>query len=127
MRPADSHLTPQEMELLLFGQADPRESNAGSASAREAQQHLSGCAVCQSVAERYRKAEKMLGALEAGNRRSSGQNRSIRQRTADCPADRIWLSWAAGLLPNEEAATYVAHAAACSRCASLLREAMEDL
>jgi CHAT domain-containing protein/cytochrome c-type biogenesis protein CcmH/NrfG len=127
MRPADSHLTPQEMELLLFGQADPRDSNVGSASAREAQQHLSGCAVCQSVAEKYRKADEMLGALEAGNRRSSGQNRGIPQRTDDCPADEVWLSWAAGLMTDEEAATYVAHAAACSRCASLLREAMEDL
>jgi CHAT domain-containing protein len=115
------------MELLLFGPDDPRDRNVDSASAREAQQHLSGCAVCQSVAEKYRKADEMLGALEAGNRRSSGQNSGIRQRTADCPADEIWLSWAAGLLTDEEAATCVAHAAACSRCASLLREAMEDL
>src|SRR3954454_11047687 len=113
MRPADSHLTPQELELLLFGPADPRDSNAGSASAREAQQHLSGCADCQSVAEKYRKADEMLRALEAGSRRSSGQNRSIHQRAADCPADEIWLSWAAGLLTDEESADYVVHAAAC--------------
>lgn len=127
MRPADLHLTPQEMESLLFGPADPRDSNVGSASAREAQQHLSGCAVCQSVAEKYRKADEMLRVLEAGTGRSSGQNGGIHQRTADCPADEIWLSWAAGLVTDEEGATCVAHAAACSRCALLLREAMEDL
>jgi CHAT domain-containing protein/tetratricopeptide (TPR) repeat protein len=128
MRPAGSHLTPQEVDLLLFGPADPRDSDTDDASAREAQQHFSECAVCQSVAEKYRKADEMLRALEWKNKGSRSQSGSREQRSPDCPADDdVWLSWTAGLLTDEEAAGYVAHAAACNRCAPLLREAMEDM
>jgi CHAT domain-containing protein/tetratricopeptide (TPR) repeat protein len=128
MRPAGSHLTPQEVDLLLFGSADPRDSDTDDASAREAQQHFSECAVCQSVAEKYRKADEMLRALEWKNKGSRSQSGSREQRSPDCPADDdVWLSWTAGLLTDEEAAGYVAHAAACNRCAPLLREAMEDM
>ena len=153
MRPADSHLTPREMDLLLFGPADPRDGNVGSASAREAQQHLSGCAVCQSVAEKYRKADEILRALRSGNEGSSGQDqgpagsskeasqgaknagkidgkfaaREAGRLDPDCLAEEIWLSLAAGLLTDEEAAGHVAHAASCKRCSALLKEAMEDL
>lgn len=127
MRPADFHLTPQEMASLLFGPADPRDSDTGSASAREAQQHLSGCTVCQSVAEKYRKADEMLRALSASAGNANAAVRVAGKRGSDCPDEQTWLSWAAGLLTDEEAAGYVAHAAACSWCAPLLREAMEDL
>ncbi|HKV92288.1 MAG TPA: CHAT domain-containing protein [Candidatus Angelobacter sp.] len=127
MRPADFHLTPQEMELLLFGPADPRDSKADSASAREAQQHLSECAVCQSVAEKYRKADELLRALRADAGNSNATASGAVKRGPDCPDEQTWLSWAAGLLTDEEAAGYVAHAASCSWCAPLLREAMEDL
>src|SRR5258708_4305590 len=121
------------MESLLFGPADPRDSNTDSASAREAQQHLSGCAVCQSVAEKYRKADELLRVLKPGNKSSLGGGHAnatvpgTGKRGPDCPDEQTWLSWAAGLLTDEEAAGYVAHAAACDRCALSLREAMEDL
>src|ERR1041385_1280038 len=122
MRPADSHLTPQEMELLLFGPVDPGSSDAGSASALEAQQHLSGCAVCQSVAEKYRKADELLRSLERKKGSDSKSGGPARPGT-ECPTEDVWLSWAAGLLSDKEAADYVAHAATCNRCSALLKEA----
>jgi CHAT domain-containing protein/tetratricopeptide (TPR) repeat protein len=120
MRSADLHLTPQEMELLLFGPADPRNGDTGDASA-----HLSGCALCQSVAEKYRKADEILRNVGPRNKGQVNQNQS--SAGPDCPEEDVWLSWAAGLLTDEEAVGYVAHAAACNWCAPLLKEAMEDL
>jgi CHAT domain-containing protein len=124
MRPADEHLTPQEMESLLFGPADPRDSNA-AASAREAQLHLSGCAVCQSVAETYRKADEGLRVLLSEDRMSSGRKPPV--RTPECPDEEVWLSLAAGLLPDQQAANHVFHAAGCDWCSPRLKEAMQDL
>jgi hypothetical protein len=60
MRPADKHLTPQELDLLLLDPADSRDSNASGALPLEARQHLNGCTYCQSVAEKCRKAEEAL-------------------------------------------------------------------
>ena len=68
MRPADMHLTPQELQLLLFGATDSETSIADSAAAQEAQQHLSGCAVCQQVAQKYTNADSLLRGLISGNK-----------------------------------------------------------
>ena len=137
MRPAELHLTPQEMDLLLFGPADPRGSNADNASVRDAQKHLSGCAVCQSVAEKYRKADealRSLGSWDQGASNRDGQGASDdagssggSRRGPHCPPEDTWLSLAAGLLNEEEEARHRTHAAACKWCGPLLKEAMEDL
>jgi CHAT domain-containing protein/cytochrome c-type biogenesis protein CcmH/NrfG len=121
MRPADAHLTPQEMEQLLFGAASSND-NASGAAASEAQQHLSGCAVCQSVAERYRIADLRLsglGKVHEGSRLST--------RGTECPADGVWIQLAAGLMDDKSASGHVSHAATCDWCGRLLKEAMEDL
>jgi CHAT domain-containing protein len=123
MRPADTHLTPQELEFLLFGTADSTTTTADSAAAQEAQQHLSGCAVCQSVADKYRNADAALKGLGTRNNRAS----KAPTRGTDCPADETWLRLAAGLISDEEAARYVTHAAQCDWCGPLFRESMEDL
>jgi len=125
MRAADAHLTPQELELLLFGAADSINREAIGAPAPEAQQHLSGCAVCQAVVERYRNAENALTNLEPGNNATNRGQAPTRQH--DCPAEATWLSLAAGLLDEDETARHVAHAATCDWCGPLLKEAMQDL
>jgi CHAT domain-containing protein/tetratricopeptide (TPR) repeat protein len=122
MRPADAHLTPQEIDDLLFG-ADVSSDNAGGGAAPEAQQHLSGCAVCQAVAERYRKADAKLRAMGASNPGSSRRQ----ARGPACPPEDIWVSLAGGLIADEEAKRYLTHASTCDWCGPLLKESMEDL
>lgn len=138
MRPADMHLSPQELQSLLFGTTDSKTTIADSAAAQEAQQHLSGCAVCQSVAKKYTNADSLLRGLSFGNKGLrnqdvgdglSGDNKASDwpKRGADCPADETWPNLAAGLIREEEAARNVAHAARCDWCGPLLKESMEDL
>jgi CHAT domain-containing protein/Flp pilus assembly protein TadD len=135
------HLTPQEVESLLFGATDSTTMFAGGAAAQEAQQaqqHLSGCAVCQSVAKKYTNADSVLRGLILGNKGLrndlSGNELSVNKETSnrpkrgnECPAEQTWPNLAAGLLNEDEAAAYVTHAAQCDWCGPLLKESMEDL
>src|SRR6266853_4540599 len=121
MRPADEHLTPQEFEQLLFETADSK-GNANRASAQQAQQHLSGCAVCQSVAEKLKKIDSALRALGTNQGSSKPPTRG-----SECPADDAWVRLAAGVMAQEEMGPYVTHAAQCDWCGPLLKQAMEDL
>jgi CHAT domain-containing protein len=122
MRSADEHLTPQEIEQLLFG-ADDSKDNAGGSAVPEAQQHLSGCAVCQSLADKYRNVDSALKGLRTDDQRALRAS----TRGTDCPDDETWPNLAAGLIGEEEATRYVAHAAQCDWCGPLLKESMEDL
>jgi CHAT domain-containing protein/cytochrome c-type biogenesis protein CcmH/NrfG len=122
MRPADAHLSPHEVEQLLFG-IDDSNNNAGGGAAPEAQQHLSGCAVCQAVAERYRKADAKLKALGASKQGPSNRPTS----GSACPPDDTWVRLAANLIEDDEAKSYVTHASTCDWCGPLLKEALEDL
>lgn len=45
----------------------------------------------------------------------------------DCPQAIIWFSIATGLLPNAKAIWYLHHAGQCRFCATLLKNAMEDV
>jgi CHAT domain-containing protein len=132
------HLTPQELQALLFGTADSTTTIADSAAAQEAQQHLSGCAVCQSVAKKYTNADSVLRGLILGNKGPRNElsgnelfgNKGTPDRPkrgTDCPVEQTWPNLAAGLIKEEEAARYVTHAAQCDWCGPLLKESMEDL
>src|SRR5579864_6926299 len=137
MRPADMHLTPQELQSLLFRATESSTTIADSAAAQEAQQHLSGCAVCQSLAKKYTNADSLLRGLILGNKgsrsdlsgnESGNKGASDRpKRGKDCPAEQTWPNLAAGLIREDEAARYVSHAAQCDWCGPLLKESMEDL
>src|SRR5690348_8582415 len=113
MRPADMHLTPQELQSLLFRATDSTTIIADSAAAQEAQQHLSGCAVCQSLARKYTNADSLLRGLSSGNKvlRNVGDGLSGDKETlsgpkrgTDCPDDETWQNLAVGLISEEEAA-----------------------
>jgi CHAT domain-containing protein len=132
------HLTPQELESLLFGATGSTTTIADSAMAQEAQQHLSGCAVCQSVAKKYTNADSVLRSLILGNKGPrndlSGNELSANKETSnqpkrgkECPAEQTWPNLAAGLINEDEAARYVSHSAQCDWCGPLLKESMEDL
>lgn len=122
MRPADKHLTPQELQSLLFG-ADDSKDNAGGGAAPEAQQHLSGCAVCQSVADKYRNVDSALKGLRTDDKRALKAS----ARGTDCPPEQTWPNLAAGLIREDQAVRYVSHAAQCDWCGPLLKESMEEL
>ena len=122
MRSADMHLTPQELELLLFEATDSAGVEGGSTSTRDALQHLEGCAICQSAAERYQNVEAALKRLGSRGKGTS----SVATRGMHCPAEEVWPRLAVGLI-QEEAASYISHAAECDFCGLLLKESMEDL
>lgn len=125
MRPADKHLTPQELDLLLLNPADSRDSNATGALPPEAQQHLNGCEYCQSVADKCRKAEEALRNLRIWSR-TSGGGKALAPGS-ECPPEDTWSTLAAGLMNDEEAAPFITHAATCGWCGPRLKEAMHDL
>ncbi len=125
MRPADKHLTPQELDLLLLNPADSRDSNATGALPPEAQQHLNGCKYCQSVADKCRKAEEALRNLRTWGR-TSGGGKAVAPGP-ECPREDTWSTLAAGLMNDEEAAPFILHAATCGWCGPRLKEAMRDL
>lgn len=125
MRPADSHLRPEELEMLLFKAADSRDGQADRALRADAEQHLSGCLVCQSRAEKYRKAEDDLNMLDAGRGNSVGG--SLGSQGVECPGEEVWRLLAAGLLESDQTARYASHAATCDWCGKLLKESMEDM
>lgn len=138
MRPADMHLTPQELQSLLFRAPGSTTTIADGAAAQEAQQHLSGCAVCQSVAKKYTNADSLLRALRLGNKgfvdglsgNESSGNKGTSDRPKpgkDCPGEQTWPNLAAGLIREDQAARYVSHAAQCDWCGPLLKESMKDL
>jgi CHAT domain-containing protein len=124
MRSADAHLTPQELQDLLFAAAEPNVTTADRTKEREAQQHLDGCDVCKGMARKYAHADSLLRAL--GPRKKSLQQSDASRRRSDCPPDQTWLRLDAGLIDDAAASQYVSHAAGCDRCGPLLKEAMED-
>ena len=118
MRPADSHLSQQELELLLFGDTGSETKTSSGAALPEANLHLQGCEVCQSMAKRYEKADELLKSI-----RSQGQAAA----SPDCPPEKVWPDLAVGLLDEAAALQFAEHAAGCDWCGRLLREASEEL
>jgi CHAT domain-containing protein len=118
VRRADSHLTPQEFELVLFTGSGPNLATAERAQAQEAQRHLERCEYCRSVAKQYSNVDSVLGRLRAGPNPV---------RKEDCPEESLWLEVATGLSDEGQSAKLLEHAAQCDYCGSRLREAAEDL
>ena len=109
MRPADKHLTPQELDLLLLNPADSRDSNVSGALPPEAQQHLNGCMYCQSVAEKCRNTEEALRNLRSWGK-TSGGGKALAPGS-ECPREDIWSTLAVGLMNDEQAGPFITHAA----------------
>lgn len=118
-RPADRHLTQDELEALVSISSLKTEEFVFSADdSEDLASHIAQCEKCRALAESYTAAEARLVSLRSGHSLA---------RKDDCPADEEWLSVAAGLLPAERIDRDMNHAANCDHCGSLLREAVEDL
>jgi hypothetical protein len=117
-RPADRHLTQDELEALVSPSALKRgELSSSGNDPGEVASHMTQCEKCRSLAGRYSVAEERLASLRSGG---------DLPRQDHCPVDEEWLSVAAGLLPAERFENYMNHAANCDHCATLLREAVAD-
>ncbi|HWZ44513.1 MAG TPA: CHAT domain-containing protein [Candidatus Saccharimonadales bacterium] len=118
MRPADAHLSQQELELLLFGDTGSETKTSSGAALPEANLHLKGCEVCQSMAKKYEKADEVLRNIRPQKQAAAGPN---------CPPEDVWPDLAVGLLDQPAALQFAEHAAGCDWCGRLLREAGEVL
>lgn len=121
MRSINTHLTAQELNSLLFGPADPANGNANAA--QMAQQHLTSCADCKSLANRYCKVDALLQSLAP--RSTWATQPSI--PGDGCPPEELWPHVASGLIGSEETTRLVSHAARCDWCGPLFKESMEQL
>ena len=110
------HLDRDQIHLAVTALADAR---SGTVSAPGVRAHLDLCPGCNKKVESLLAVEMKLRGLQGT--RGSGR------RGPDCPEEENWPKVAVGLLPDEEAASLMAHAATCAHCGPLLREATEDL
>jgi len=123
------HLNRDQMDEAVRSLADERlgtvsapprsDAEAWAGVREELRAHLDLCPGCNTRLESLLAVEMKLRGLQGT--RGSGSKRP------DCPDEGIWPKVAVGLLPDEEAASLVAHAANCNHCGPLLREATEDL
>jgi CHAT domain-containing protein len=115
-RPADQHLTRDELEALVPLGVD-HSVELSPQGAEEAASHMEQCEVCRSMAATYAAVQSRLASLKTV---------VVCSRSAVCPPDDEWLSVAARLLPPEQISRDMEHAAICDHCGPLLRQAMDD-
>jgi CHAT domain-containing protein len=105
MRKLEDHLGPEELASL----PDSLVAESSDGKYKDLMLHLAQCQACAELVALH-------GQLRALRARESAAQSS-------CPDQATWLEYAEGLLPDQ-AVSLLAHAAQCSRCAELLREAM---
>jgi len=103
-----NHLSEEELQDYADG--------AGLPAA--VQSHLEVCSGCRSRAGDLRNQQLRIDALRSTETEAAGPG---------CPEPTAWLTVLRGILPQDEAANLLAHAAVCSPCAQRLRETAEDL
>jgi CHAT domain-containing protein/tetratricopeptide (TPR) repeat protein len=118
-RPADRHLTQEELETLISSSARiGRELPLAGVDPSDVAGHIAECERCRLLVENHASVKARLDALRSRFGDSRGEN---------CPPDEKWLSVVTGLLPMDRTDKYVRHAANCDHCGALLRAATEDL
>jgi hypothetical protein len=120
----NEHLDQDRLERLAKALVDEALGQAPDSRPRELagdRAHADYCPGCKASVETLVAAEmrfrKMMSSVEA----------TTGVKTRECPPDRIWASVATGLISDQEAAPWIAHASECAFCGALLREATEDL
>jgi CHAT domain-containing protein/cytochrome c-type biogenesis protein CcmH/NrfG len=117
-RPADQHLTQDELEFLISsGASQEWESSPSGLEPEGIVSHSAQCEKCRLLAASYAAVQARMGSLRSGR---------LSPRQVDCPSDEQWVFVAAGLLPAEQAEKNMQHAANCDHCGPLLRLAAED-
>jgi CHAT domain-containing protein/tetratricopeptide (TPR) repeat protein len=114
-RPADKHLTPEELEAVSRVRNHP-ELLSEVADVSEVSSHLSQCIQCRSLAEVCSDIEEGLPNLPLSSRAPS---------SPACPPEGVWLQVLARLIPDKSAEEYIVHAGACDHCGMLLKDAVD--
>ncbi len=116
---ARGHLSPEEIEQVLWASRGAPTEQAGAAGPEweEARQHLEVCEICRREAQLLQAGELELAKLKPLRSGLPGPA---------CPPNSEWLRVAAGLAPTETAERWVNHAAQCDYCGPLLRQAAEE-
>ncbi len=109
------HLGPDLLNRLV----EAGEGGHSDAELENAAQHAAGCPECGRRVAELRAAQAQLDGLRLGISEE-------RMRTPECPPESEWPRVAAGLVDADQAAAWMDHAARCSYCGPLLREATED-
>uniref|UniRef100_Q02DA2 Tetratricopeptide repeat protein n=1 Tax=Solibacter usitatus (strain Ellin6076) TaxID=234267 RepID=Q02DA2_SOLUE len=109
-QPDDSHLTPDEISVLI----DPAGS-PGIPAERAA--HAQSCDRCKRNVAMQQEWDTRLHRLAGGRRRAP---------SADCPPASDFASLAAGLTAAPRSEELLAHAAQCDACGAILHAAVED-
>jgi len=109
-QPDDSHLTPDEISVLI----DPAGS-PGIPAERAA--HARSCDRCKRNVAMQQEWDTRLHRLAGGRRRAPA---------ADCPPATEFASLAAGLTAAPRSDELLAHAAQCDACGAILHAAVED-
>ena len=111
MRPADEHLTVEEILQILFQRAHPEDGS----KERELEEHLDHCEHCFRVKEEHWQfMSKLYQFGKAGNSNPAGP----------CPPPAIWAEVVTGLMPQNAALRHLEHAATCSVCTEELQNAL---
>jgi len=117
LRPANEHLTDQEILKVLFTEGNSKD--AGRQQEREDQeleQHVGQCERCGQASEQYRRfMSKLYEFGKAGDPAPRGP----------CPDPAIWAEIVTGVMPQEQALKHLNHAASCSTCAQDLQYAFD--
>jgi hypothetical protein len=128
---------------LASAEARPADSPAKARDLAADRAHAEYCPGCKASVETLVAAEirfrKMISTIaiptesEAQADRGADRERPLRECPPQecpppaCPPEDTWARVATGLIPDREAAPWIAHAAECEFCGPLLREATEDL
>jgi CHAT domain-containing protein len=111
LRPADEHLTVEEILQILFRLAHPEDGSIE----RELEEHLDHCEHCFQVKEEHLQLmSKLYQFGKAGDSNPTGP----------CPPLAIWAEVVAGLMPRNAALRHLEHAATCSVCTEELQSAL---
>ena len=108
MRSLEDHLSPHELASLP---ETPEALASGGPDQQPLSEHLQQCEECSSLARMY----WSLRSVRAPSTPAPGDA---------CPAQMLWLEFAAGM-QSEQMPSLLSHAAGCNECAVALKEAMQ--
>lgn len=118
-RPIDKHLDCHELEgLIEFGSAAAQPDCGSPIELEEARRHAAICQDCAGQVSMQKRAQNQMQSLREGPIVTPGPG---------CSSDADWIGVAGGLLPPDETRRLLLHAAKCSHCGLLLRNAQAAL
>jgi CHAT domain-containing protein/tetratricopeptide (TPR) repeat protein len=114
----DKHLSDEQIDWLIAHERGDTERSESRELIENVRGHLTGCEACQRMVQMHYKLEKYLRTLRTSNTGVPGK---------DCPSNESLREAVAGIKSVQESEKLLDHTAHCDYCASLLREAIDEL